>query len=54
MHSYVIPTTDFFQFNTTRPPFNDVRVRRALNFAVDRETIVRLYGGGSLATATCR
>ncbi len=54
LHSFVIPTTDFFQFNTTRAPFNDVRVRRALNMAIDRREIVRLYGGSALATATCQ
>jgi peptide/nickel transport system substrate-binding protein len=54
LHSYVVPTTDFFQFNTTRAPFNDVRVRRALNMAIDRRKIVGLYGGSALATATCQ
>jgi YVTN family beta-propeller protein len=54
LHSYVIPTTDFFQFNTTLAPFNDVRVRQALNLAIDRRAIVRLYGGAALAAPTCQ
>jgi len=27
---------DFLQINTTRPPMNDVRVRKAFNFAIDK------------------
>ena len=46
--------TDFLQINTTRPPFTDLRVRQALNLAVDRRLIARLYGGPGLASPTCQ
>jgi peptide/nickel transport system substrate-binding protein len=40
-----------FAFNTTRPPFNDVRVRQAFTSAVDKQAIQRVvyFGTGSVA-----
>lgn len=39
--------TEFIRFNTTRPPFDNVRVRRAFSLAIDREQIVnRVLQGG--------
>ena len=39
--------TYYYQFNTTRPPFNDPRVRRALNMALDKEIIAeKVLGQG--------
>jgi peptide/nickel transport system substrate-binding protein len=35
----------YFWMNTTKPPFDDVRVRRAVNYAVDAKALARVYGG---------
>ncbi|MEX2043782.1 MAG: peptide ABC transporter substrate-binding protein [Opitutus sp.] len=43
--------TAFLRFNTTRPPLDDARVRRALSLAIDRETIARTVLRGSRAPA---
>jgi peptide/nickel transport system substrate-binding protein len=40
--------------NVLRPPFNDVRVRQALNYAVDRARVATLHGSAPLATPTCQ
>src|SRR5712692_6596245 len=32
-------TIEYYQFNCTRPPTNDVRVRRALNMSVDKKAV---------------
>jgi peptide/nickel transport system substrate-binding protein len=38
-------STYYYYMNTTTPPFNDLRVRQAVNYAVDPAAIVRIYGG---------
>ncbi|MDX6254455.1 MAG: hypothetical protein QOJ11_789 [Frankiales bacterium] len=40
--------------NTTIPPFNNLDARRAINFAVDRDKLVKLVGGASSAEPTCQ
>jgi ABC-type transport system substrate-binding protein len=43
----------FFEMNVAKPPFNDARMRRAVNMAVDRQAIVNkvLLGYGSVPTS---
>ena len=40
-----------FSFNTTRPPFDDVRVRQAFTTAIDKQAVLKAvyFGTGSLA-----
>ena len=38
--------------NTRTPPFDDVRVRRALNFAVDRKLLAKIFAG--IGSSTCQ
>lgn len=56
-HHYWFPLTGssiFLYANTTRPPFDDVRVRKALSMAIDRELLVdvALYRYSRPADAT--
>jgi peptide/nickel transport system substrate-binding protein len=54
LHSWPLWVTEFFQFNTTVAPFDDIRVRRALNLAIDRQAVARLFGGPEAASPTCQ
>ena len=54
---YVMPYlgTYFYRFNVTKPPFDDVRVRKAFSMAIDRKVITDhiLKGGQQPATWFC-
>jgi YVTN family beta-propeller protein len=45
---------NFLPLNTHVAPFNDLRVRQALNDAINRATLVRLFGGPKFAIPTCQ
>jgi len=54
LHTDPLPDTEMLILNTREAPFNDLRARQALNLAVNRDTIARLYGGRAVATPTCQ
>jgi peptide/nickel transport system substrate-binding protein len=42
---YTPANTYYFFMNTRLKPFTDVRVRQAVNYAINRQALVRVYGG---------
>ena len=42
---YTPANTYYFFMNTRVPPFDKLEVRQAVNYAVNRDAVVRLYGG---------
>jgi YVTN family beta-propeller protein len=54
MHVNPLRGVTYLFLNTRVPPFDDVRVRRALNYAVDRAAAVRTSARGAGAEPTCQ
>jgi peptide/nickel transport system substrate-binding protein len=48
-------TADWYMaLNTTRPPFNNLMARQAINYAANRSAYVKIAGGPSLAVPACQ
>jgi oligopeptide transport system substrate-binding protein len=50
-HTFPYLATYFIRCNTTRPPFNDPRVRKAFALTIDRRRLVERFLGGGEAPA---
>ncbi len=46
--------TSYLVLNSSIPPFDDRRARRAFNYAIDRRKVVKFLGGPTLALSTCQ
>src|SRR5262249_48514484 len=46
LHQIAVANVAYLAMNTSRPPFDDVEVRRAINYAVNKEPIVKLVYQG--------
>ena len=53
---HLSPMTEIYyaSLNVNLPPFDNVKARLALNDAVDRKALVKLYGGSKLASPSCQ
>jgi peptide/nickel transport system substrate-binding protein len=54
LQSDPVGVTSALAMNTRVPPFDRLEVRRALNYAIDRNRIVQYLGGTLAARATCQ
>jgi peptide/nickel transport system substrate-binding protein len=54
LHANPIAGSFSVYLNTRVPPFDDVRVRRALNYAVDRQAAVQAFGGPEWGSPLCQ
>jgi peptide/nickel transport system substrate-binding protein len=53
LHTSATPSLFHLWMNVDVSPFDDVRARRAINYAIDRAAVVQLEGGEPLAGPAC-
>jgi peptide/nickel transport system substrate-binding protein len=53
---HVTPLTAFWYapMNTNLAPFNNLKARQAVNYAIDRNSAVKIFGGPKLASPSCQ
>ena len=53
VHTSLNAQTQYLVLDTESPPFDDPKVRRALNLVIDRDRVVQIFGGGAFRP-TCQ
>jgi peptide/nickel transport system substrate-binding protein len=53
LHVNTLTADWYLPMNTNLAPFNNLKARQALNYAIDKNAAVSLFGGKLLATPTC-
>jgi peptide/nickel transport system substrate-binding protein len=54
VHVNTLTADWYFALNTSKPPFNNLLARQAINYAANRSAYVKIAGGPSLAVPTCQ
>ena len=54
VHINPLTATYYFAMNVNEKPFTNLKVRQAVNFATDRNALVKIAGGPKLAVPTCQ
>jgi peptide/nickel transport system substrate-binding protein len=54
VHINTLTAMWYVPMNTNLPPFNNLKARQAVNFAIDRNATVKLFGGKVLAQPACQ
>lgn len=54
VHVHPLLAYYYMPLNVNIPPFNNIKARQAVAYAVDRNAIVKLWGGPRLATPLCQ
>ncbi len=44
----------YLPMNTNIPPFNNLKARQAVNYAIDRNATIKIFGGPKLASTSCQ
>ena len=54
VHINTLTACWYAPMNINLPPFNNLKARQAVNFAIDRKALVKLFGGPNLASPACQ